>query len=409
MIYKSPTLLPHLRLQSQWTHVLDCVGLALGLGAVVPQLARAQSQNFLALVASVAFIVWLFRVREPKTFRLQYSAFELLEVPLSAALLTLIVSALTRSYYSGSALTLFVLVWSAWLVASRLAFRRFIPPVRTLLIGNPSFAAELHAQERLRLTIVNTPPETFDRWDVIVVESTKLYSEAWLQWLAHADIAGVQVISALAFSETVTGRVSTEVLNGRWAPLVLHGRSPYTQAKRLFDVSVTLLLLPLLLPLAGFVALAVYLDGGRPVLFWQERVGKGGIPFQMVKFRSMRRDSEASGAAFAAQQDLRVTRIGAFLRKYRLDELPQFYNVLRGEMSIIGPRPKQEVFVKLFSESIPLYAIRHHVRPGITGWAQVRQGYTANAEETREKLRCDFYYIKNFSLELDLKSSGQPS
>lgn len=242
---------------------------------------------------------------------------------------------------------------------------------------------------------------------MVVVESTKLYSEAWLQWLAHADIAGVRVISALAFNETVTGRVSTEVLNGRWAPLVLHGRSPYTQTKRLFDLGVTLLLLPLLLPLAALVALAVYLDGGRPVLFWQERVGKGGTPFQMVKFRSMRRDAEAAGAAFAAQRDLRVTRIGAFLRKYRLDELPQFYNVLRGEMSIIGPRPEQEAFVKLFTQDIPLYAIRHHVRPGITGWAQVRQGYAAGYDEAKEKLRCDFYYIKNFSLALDVRIVGE--
>lgn len=133
MIYKSPTLLPHLVRQSQWTHVSDCVGLALGLAAVAPQLARAQSQNFLALLASMAVVVWLFKVRGPKTFQLQHSATELLGVPLSAALLTLIVSALVRSYYSGSALVVFVLVWSAWLVASRLAFRRFIPPIRTLV------------------------------------------------------------------------------------------------------------------------------------------------------------------------------------------------------------------------------------------------------------------------------------
>ena len=151
------------------------------------------------------------------------------------------------------------------------------------------------------------------------------------------------------------------------------------------------------------LALAVLLDGGRPVLFWQERVGKDGKPFRMVKFRSMRRDSEAAGAAFAAHGDLRVTRIGAFLRRYRLDELPQFYNVLRGEMSIIGPRPEQEAFVRAFAHDIPLYSIRHHVRPGITGWAQVRQGYAAGSEEAKEKLRCDFYYIKNFSLALDAR------
>lgn len=331
----------------------------------------------------------------------------MLEVPLTTALLTLCVSALIRSYYSGTALVLFVLVWSSWLIASRITFKYLTPPLRLLIIENPGLAETLHPLARLQLTTAMLPPENFNTWDIILLEPTKTYNEAWIQWLTHADIAGVRIMNSQRFSEAITGRVATELLHRHWAPMVFHGRSPYVHLKRFFDLSVTLLLLPFLLPLAALIALAVFLDGGRPVLFWQERIGKGGVPFKMVKFRSMRRDSEAAGAAFAALGDLRVTRTGAFLRKYRLDELPQFYNVLRGEMSIIGPRPEQAAFVKLFSESIPLYAVRHHVQPGITGWAQVRQGYTASSEETQEKLRRDFYYVKNFSLALDLRIVGE--
>ena len=402
MIYKSH-FWSLARLQPEWLHFLDLVGLAFAAGLTLLRLLDTQGQPFVLLLFGVALVVWFFRVREPKAFQLWRNPLELLDVPVSAALLTLCVAALTRSYYSGTALILFALVWSSWLFVSRLAFARLAPPVRALLIGSPEFAAELRPLKQLELTSTTTPPDTFDAWDVAIIESSKLYSEAWLQWLAHADIAGVRVVSALAFNETVTGRVSTEVLHGRWAPLVLHGRSPYAKTKRFFDLIVTLLALPLLLPVAALVAFAVFLDGGRPVFFWQERVGKDGKPFQMVKFRSMRCDSESAGAAFATHGDLRVTRIGNFLRKYRLDELPQFYNVWRGEMSIIGPRPEQEAFVRVFAQDIPLYDIRHHVRPGITGWAQVRQGYAAGSEEAKEKLRCDFYYIKNFSLALDTR------
>ncbi len=407
MIYNPQSLWPYARLQLRWLYAFDCVGLLLGILAILPRLPQANGRPFLAMLASIGLVVWFFRAREDRRIRVRRSAFDQLEVPASAALLTLIASALLRSYYSGTALVLFVIVWTSWLILGRLSFKHYAPALRVLLVGDCRLGQELGTVEQLRLSTASAPPEHFDTWDIALIDSTRVYSEDWLQWLTHADIAGVKVMSALSFNEAVTGRISTEVLHGRWAPLVLHGHSLYTPLKRCFDVLATLLLFPLLLPLAAIVALVVYLDGGRPVFYWQERVGLGGVPFKMVKFRSMRRDSEINGAAFAVQNDLRVTKVGAFLRKYRLDELPQFYNVMRGEMSIIGPRPEQQVFVNLFSQDIPLYAIRHHVRPGITGWAQVRQGYAAGTEEAREKLRCDFYYIKNFSLALDVRIIGE--
>jgi UDP-GalNAc:undecaprenyl-phosphate GalNAc-1-phosphate transferase len=148
-------------------------------------------------------------------------------------------------------------------------------------------------------------------------------------------------------------------------------------------------------------ALAVKLESPGPVLFWQERVGAGGKTFRMVKFRSMRTDSEARGARFATDGDDRVTRIGRFLRRSRIDELPQYWNILKGEMSLIGPRPEQVSFVRQFEQEIPFYAYRHLVKPGITGWAQVNQGYAASVHETRGKLEHDLYYIKHFSFWLD--------
>lgn len=393
-----------LHFQPEWLSGFDALGLLVAVLSIVPRLPAADGQQFAVLLTSFAVIAWLITVQLNKPRRhLRPHLHGMLAVPGLTAVATLLASALMRSYYSVTALGIFVVLWTVWLLLSRAVFARFLPPLRVLLIGAPSLLREVRQTPQLMIEALQTPPDNFNDWDLVILESTTAPNDTWLQWLAHADIAGVKVMSAAAFLETVTGRVSTEVLHGLWAPLVLHGHSRYALPKRLFDLGVTLLVLPLLMPLAALVALIVYLDGGRPILFWQERVGKGGVPFQMVKFRSMRQDSEVDGAAFATRGDLRITRVGAFLRKFRLDELPQFYNVLRGEMSIIGPRPEQRVFVAQFSEEIPLYNIRHHVRPGITGWAQVTQGYAAGEAETREKIRCDFYYIKNFSLALDVQ------
>lgn len=162
------------------------------------------------------------------------------------------------------------------------------------------------------------------------------------------------------------------------------------------------LLLPLILPVMLITALAIKLDSEGPVLFKQDRVGKEGKFFVLYKFRSMRINSEISGSKFADEDDERITKLGKFIRKFRIDELPQFWNVIKGDMSLVGPRPEQEEFVTRFDREIPFYSYRHKVRPGITGWAQVRDGYAASLESTRKKLEYDLYYVKNLSLSLDL-------
>ncbi len=152
----------------------------------------------------------------------------------------------------------------------------------------------------------------------------------------------------------------------------------------------------------AFTAIAVKLDSPGPALFIQNRVGQGNKDYKIYKFRSMCRDSEKDGAKLAQSDDMRVTRVGKIIRKTRLDELPQFFNVIKGDMSLIGPRPEQRAFVEQFDEEIPFYTYRHVVKPGITGWAQVVQGYASDADDTRIKIQHDFYYIKHFSLWLDI-------
>ena len=172
--------------------------------------------------------------------------------------------------------------------------------------------------------------------------------------------------------------------------------------RRLFSTLAAAVGLLLFLPFFPIVVLMVRLSSRGPIFFRQTRVGMGGRPFKVVKFRTMRTDAEAAGAKWATKDDPRVTRVGRFMRKTRLDEVPQLWNVLRGDMGFVGPRPERPEFVPWLVEQIPYFELRHMIRPGLTGWAQVRYGYGATLAEAREKLEYDLYYIKHISLGLDL-------
>ncbi|NLJ13400.1 MAG: exopolysaccharide biosynthesis polyprenyl glycosylphosphotransferase, partial [Gammaproteobacteria bacterium] len=176
----------------------------------------------------------------------------------------------------------------------------------------------------------------------------------------------------------------------------------YSAFKRFLDVAVVLLAAPFWVPVMFITGIVIKLESAGSMFFIQERVGLGNKDFRVYKLRSMCKDSEKDGAQFAQANDMRITRVGHFIRKTRLDEIPQFINVLKGDMSIIGPRPEQRAFVDQFETEIPFYSYRHVVRPGITGWAQVVHGYAADADDTRVKIEHDFYYIKHFSLWLDI-------
>ena len=172
--------------------------------------------------------------------------------------------------------------------------------------------------------------------------------------------------------------------------------------KRWLDIASSALSLILSLPLCLFVALAIKLDSSGSVFYRQERVGQDGKTFTMLKFRSMRNDAEENGPKWAAINDDRITRVGRFIRKYRLDEIPQMINVLKGDMSFIGPRPERPIFVDKFAKEIPYYPQRHVVKPGISEWAQIRYPYGASKEDALEKSKYDLYYIRHFSIFFDI-------
>jgi sugar transferase (PEP-CTERM system associated) len=172
--------------------------------------------------------------------------------------------------------------------------------------------------------------------------------------------------------------------------------------KRLLDIAASLVILTLSAPFLLGAMIAVAADDGLPIFYRQTRVTKGGRHFQIMKLRTMRRDAEAAGAVWAATQDPRITRVGNVLRRSRLDELPQLFNVLRGEMSLVGPRPERPEFVAQLAEAVPLYNQRHMVKAGLTGWAQVNYPYGASIDDARSKLSYDLYYVKNFSVFFDL-------
>lgn len=226
----------------------------------------------------------------------------------------------------------------------------------------------------------------------------------------HADLMecklrGIDVTAALDFLERTTKKAQLELVHPSWILYSEGFKASRSRdvAKRLVDLSISLVLLVVMLPFIALTALAVYLESGGPVLYSQERVGMLGKTFRIYKFRSMRQDAEKEGkAVWAAQNDSRVTRVGAFIRNTRLDELPQIYNVIVGEMSIVGPRPERPEFVAQLKQKIPFYDTRHYVKPGLMGWAQLNYPYGASVDDARGKLEYDLYYSKNHSFLIDL-------
>lgn len=263
-------------------------------------------------------------------------------------------------------------------------------------------ALELQDNPHAMVTVLENPDLEGRRYDGIVVDlHAEDLSGDWERFLAHCTLAGIPVYHSQQMIESLTGRVKIEHLSENVFGALLPS-STYAFFKRLIDIVIVLLAMPLWLPVMLITGILVKLDSKGPMFFIQERVGQGNRDFRVYKLRSMCRDSEKDGAQFAKANDMRITRVGKFIRKTRLDEIPQFINVLKGEMSLIGPRPEQRAFVEKFDTEVPFYAYRHVVKPGISGWAQVVHGYAADAEDTKVKLEHDFYYIKHFSLWLDI-------
>jgi sugar transferase (PEP-CTERM system associated) len=258
--------------------------------------------------------------------------------------------------------------------------------------------------------IVGTPAD-LDRLiathhvDRIVVGLSDRRGKLPVEELLRAKMAGVRVEDATTTYERVTGKILIDDLRPSWLIFSDGFRvSRVTRLmKRAIDLTLSLALAIATLPLMLLTALLVFIEDGRPVLYRQERVGENGRTFVLSKFRSMRKDAEQGGTpVWARDGDDRVTRVGRFIRKTRLDELPQLWNVLRGDMSFVGPRPERPFFVEQLAQDIPFYQQRHAVKPGLTGWAQVKYRYGSSREDAMEKLRYDLYYIKHLSVVFDL-------
>jgi sugar transferase (PEP-CTERM system associated) len=223
--------------------------------------------------------------------------------------------------------------------------------------------------------------------------------------MLHLRLSGIKIEEATSWLEKISGRIEVDNLYPSWLIFADGFRfsAGFMLLRRLIAIAAAGVLLLVVLPILPFVILAVKLDSRGPVLYRQKRVGLDGKVFYCYKFRTMRQDAEAdTGATWATDDDPRITKVGKFLRTTRLDEVPQLWCVVKGDMSFVGPRPERPEFVEMLAQEIPFYAVRNAVRPGITGWAQVRYKYGNTVADSKEKLQYDLYYIKNMSLGLDL-------
>jgi sugar transferase (PEP-CTERM system associated) len=263
-------------------------------------------------------------------------------------------------------------------------------------------APDLLPQDRSLLQTVRD----HDVDEVVVALTERRAGSMPLRELLDCKLAGVTVHDINSHFERRLGQIRIDYVYAGWLVFGdgFNQRLSRMAIKRAFDIVSAAVLLAISAPVMLLTALAIRLDSRGPILYKQERVGMNGKPFMCVKFRSMRTDSEVDGKPrWASTNDDRITRVGHLIRKTRIDELPQLFSVLKGDMSLVGPRPERPFFVEQLTQQIPFYAVRHSVKPGLTGWAQIRYQYGSTVEDSQEKLQYDLYYVKNHALWLDLQ------
>jgi len=395
----------------------------------------------LLLVANVWFLY--FYLMDLYTFESTLSQLGMLERSAIATLLTgitvaLIVYTLGPSFIGGfvgrGVLTVSLAgVW-LWCLGARYSLKPLLASrergTQWLILADShldTFVAQFRAVYRREQLLIlcepeiGTPPDIHSRrigtWDDIkgaaaadiagiIISSQRPLPDHLVSALMQIRIRGTRIYSINDFYERYLSCLPVFHMDQNWLAMA-HGfdliHNPFgLRFKRYVDILIALVGVVIAVPLATTVALAVLLTSGSPVLYGQTRTGENGRPFRVYKFRTMRNDAETAGPQYATNNDPRLTPIGQMLRKFRLDEMPQLWNVLRGDMSLIGPRPERPEFVADLQREIPYYNLRHLIRPGITGWAQVMYGYGDSAEDASTKLQYDLFYIKNYSLMLDI-------
>lgn len=304
-----------------------------------------------------------------------------------------------RIEYSRPLLLLGGLVALAWCLLCAVIANRFLRlKVAILPVGH---VATLESTPKIEVRVLAQPDTEGVRYDAVVADlNSGTIGGTWERFLADCALAKIPVYTARRMEESITGCVSVNTLSANEAGS-LQPSPLYAMCKRVIDILATLLMLPIALPLMALTAFAIRLDSPGSAIFVQKRVGLGNRDFAIYKFRSMMVGADKGHASETQDHDARITRVGRFIRKVRLDELPQLFNVLKGDMTLIGPRPEMREFIDEFCQVIPFYGYRHVVRPGISGWAQVMQGATNDIDGARLKIQYDLYYIKHFSLWLD--------
>lgn len=329
-----------------------------------------------------------------------------------AAAVTALGVVLGRPYWSRTFLATTIVIWLAGAVLHRFV-RRQRPWAENLVIitGEKGLVEDLrdadHTDVREVYDPAGEPPGEPIEDATLIVDLRPVMSDRMAQFVSSWNLAGYPVRALSTVYEEYTGRLPMVHLAEGWELSAPVRRNEYAGVKRAIDIVLVLLTSPLWVLLAAIIWVAVRLDSSGPAIYRQQRIGRDGEEFLLYKFRTMIENAEKDGPQFTAQNDSRLTSVGRVLRRFRIDEVPQLYNVLKGDVSLVGPRPERPVFTEQFEGSIPFYSYRHLVRPGVTGWAQVNFGYADGEAETVEKLTYDLYYVKHMSPWLDLSILGR--
>lgn len=282
-----------------------------------------------------------------------------------------------------------------------------------LITHEKRLVEDLHSAPHITVVDVldpesHAPPGPLPRGTTLALDLRAVLSDPMAQYISSSNLAGYRIRPLVDVYEEHTGRLAIVHLAEGWElQTPMQATKTFQAAKRGVDVALTVLLSPLAIVLALAIWASVRIDSRGPAVFKQIRVGRGGRHFVLYKFRTMVDGADLDGAQFAVIGDPRLTRVGKVLRKVRMDELPQLWNVLKGDLSLVGPRPEQPMFVEQFAQTIPFYEHRHLIRPGLTGWAQVSYGYADDEADTIEKLTFDLYYVKHMSPWLDINILGR--
>jgi len=361
--------------------------------------AIIQSAWLMLAGSVIAFLVTA--VLLDRTLRFPGSRSSLVTIPLALLplLILLAIIALTRSYYSRPFLLMDAGLTTFWAFSRYRAQRK--PHARRLAVIPIGDRRILEDIQSVRFVSLKHPKDfTRANFDGIVLDMHAEIPQEWVKFLADSVMQQVRIYHTASLVESIAGRVSLHHL----AALHVDNLQPmpwFNPLKRGTDLLVTILAAPFLLAIGLVLGILIRLESRGPAIYRQRRVSINGTEFTLLKFRSMRADAEAGGAQFTVENDPRITRLGHFMRKTRLDEIPQFWNILKGDMSLVGPRPERPKFVEQYEGEIPNYNLRHIARPGLTGWAQIETGYSSDTEGTIRKLERDLYYVKYRSLALD--------